>query len=129
MNQHTVLVFLLLQSLCILFVRASVKIVDIETNNHDYVLNGRSPTLVLFHTSWCGHCKHFMPQFEEVAEYVSKPVQLARIDCDEEYELCLKHGVTAYPMLKYFAVSRNVVPEEYVCLFCVVLDEHHLTLF
>jgi thiol-disulfide isomerase/thioredoxin len=76
---------------------------------------------VLFHVSWCQHCRHTLPEFERAAELLKKakddgklkglekPVKYFLIQCDKTPEMstqCLKHAGTAFPVLKLFRDKR-----------------------
>mmetsp|Transcript_72678 Transcript_72678/g.113722 ORF Transcript_72678/g.113722 Transcript_72678/m.113722 type:complete len:608 (+) Transcript_72678:27-1850(+) len=76
---------------------------------------------VLFHVSWCQHCRHTLPEFERAAEMINKsteegklkgldaPVKYFLIRCDqspENMKECEKHAGTAFPVLKLFRDKR-----------------------
>jgi thiol-disulfide isomerase/thioredoxin len=76
---------------------------------------------VLFHVSWCQHCRHTLPEFERAAEMINKsneegklkgleaPVKYFLIQCDsspENMRQCEKHAGTAFPVLKLFRDKR-----------------------
>jgi protein disulfide-isomerase-like protein len=73
--------------------------------------------LLEFYAPWCQHCQELAPTWEQLArnnvEY-GLPIQLAKINCDEEEELCARFGVEAYPTIKmvqvvdYTGASRDV---------------------
>lgn len=52
-----------------------------------------------------------MPEYEEAATSLKeKNIQLVKVDCTEETELCQEHGVEGYPTLKVFRGRDNITP-------------------
>ncbi|KAF9921651.1 Protein O-glucosyltransferase 2 [Linnemannia zychae] len=68
--------------------------------------------LVEFYTPWCGHCKNLEPEYEAAAKLLEnhEVIQLAKIDCEAERDICQSYEVNAYPTLKIF---REGVAKEY----------------
>jgi thiol-disulfide isomerase/thioredoxin len=62
------------------------------------------PTVVLFHTKWCGHCKTFGPALDEAAPLIHElapDVRVLKIDADKYAAQIKAAGVTleGYPTL------------------------------
>lgn len=65
--------------------------------------NDTTPTIVLFHADWCGHCKKLMPDWIkfEKAYHGKKGVNVVKIESDEDKSIMKLHGVNGYPTIKY----------------------------
>lgn len=58
------------------------------------------PTLILFHTPWCGHSKNFMPIWIELLHSnLSKIINFKDYDCDKQPDSCNMYNITGYPSL------------------------------
>ncbi|KAB8360677.1 hypothetical protein FH972_024414 [Carpinus fangiana] len=68
----------------------------------DEVFNG-VPSLVEFFAPWCGHCKKLAPIYEELADsFVSKKINIAKVDADEHKSLGTDYGIQGFPTIKFF---------------------------
>lgn len=79
--------------------------------------------LVMFHVTWCTHCMHSLPEFEEAAKIADKakesgqlsniqiPPKFFVIECDTgpaTQKLCEKHTGTSFPAIKLFRDHRAI---------------------
>mmetsp|Transcript_8286 Transcript_8286/g.23007 ORF Transcript_8286/g.23007 Transcript_8286/m.23007 type:complete len:459 (-) Transcript_8286:70-1446(-) len=91
--------------------------------------NEQVPTLdyhpfVLFHVSWCQHCKQAMHEFEKAAASVDRASKTGKLDnlkvlprffllqCDMSLEanrLCESYAGSSLPVLKLFRYRRDIV--------------------
>lgn len=81
------------------------EIVHLTAKNFDLILQEEKTAIVMFHTSWCGHCKNLKPKYEAAAVKLKNkniPGLLAAVDSTKEAELASKFGVKGYPTLKLF---------------------------
>jgi len=57
--------------------------------------------ITLFHASWCGHCKNFLPEWEKLQE-LSKSLQIETVDYEvtNNKEIMQKAGIKGYPTIR-----------------------------
>ena len=54
---------------------------------------------IMFHAPWCGHCRHFMPTWQELAAEASEDVHYALVDGTANQALALRLWVQRFPTL------------------------------
>jgi len=64
--------------------------------------------LVEFYASWCGHCKHFAPEYERAAGLLKGRVPVARIDGAENPAASEAEGIEGFPTVKLFVHGRSI---------------------
>jgi len=80
--------------------------------------------LVMFHVSWCQHCRHALPEFEQAAAMINEASQSGQLrnqlqaeprffvmECDTDPDakpLCERHVRSSYPVLKLFRGKHSV---------------------
>lgn len=60
-----------------------------------------SDSLILYHASWCGHCKNLMPIWNQLEQYIksNKPnINVNKILCDNNQEC---KNLAGYPTIIY----------------------------
>jgi thiol-disulfide isomerase/thioredoxin len=70
-----------------------------------------SPTFVLFHATWCPHCKHMMGDWAETENVLKGKINMKMIESAEP-EMA-KHKVGGFPTIRMFPRGLNN-PDEYV---------------
>ena len=72
--------------------------------------------LVLFHANWCGHCKKFMPQWDEMSKEINDSqsgFKLIKVECGDasnnkkHAEIMKKYSIQGYPTILSFDESGN----------------------
>ena len=68
------------------------------TDAHRANFPPQKPALVLFHATWCPHCRAVYPAFNRAARTAeNNGVAVFRCDVDEAGAIAKKFGVTSYP--------------------------------
>lgn len=64
----------------------------------------KSNVLIIFHADWCGHCKKFLPIFEEISknDQLSKAFSFIKVTCNANSDICQSFNISKYPTLKVF---------------------------
>lgn len=64
---------------------------------------------------WCGHCKRLAPTWDKLAAAYDDVdgVNVIKVDCTAERDLCRANGVRGYPTLKLFQNGDVSAAEKY----------------
>lgn len=76
----------------------------------DSVAKTTKTTFVMFHAPWCGHCKRLAPDWALLAKSFmdNDSVVIAKVDCTENRNICVRYGVKGYPTLKLFREGNDL---------------------
>jgi thioredoxin 1 len=82
-------------------------VIDLTDANWDSVVRGDRPVFVAFWAPWCGPCRSQRPTLEALAGHFGRKVVFARLNTDENPDICARHAVSAIPQVLLF--RRGVV--------------------
>lgn len=75
------------------------KVIVLNSKNYKETIQD-GPWLVEYYAPWCGHCKALAPIYDELAVALKGKVNVAKVDCPANEEVCRNQGVRAYPTIK-----------------------------
>ncbi|KAF9900217.1 hypothetical protein EC991_007768 [Linnemannia zychae] len=58
------------------------------------------PWLIEYYAPWCGHCQALAPVWDELAEHLKDKVNVAKVDCTVNQEICYREKIRGYPTIK-----------------------------
>ena len=89
------------------------RVMDYETNSHEWKYLGDKPAIVDFYADWCGPCKMVAPILEELAEEYDGKIYIYKVNTGEEEELASVFGIRS-------ASVSNTAPSSriYFCSIC-----------
>jgi protein disulfide-isomerase A6 len=60
--------------------------------------NKKSPTLMLFHADWCGHCQNFMPNFDKFSNNINKSkLNILKFNADTDQNTIKSFNINGFP--------------------------------
>jgi len=63
------------------------------------VLESPIPVIVDFYADWCGPCRALTPTLVEMAGEADGKYKIAKVDAENERDLCAEYGVNALPTI------------------------------
>ncbi|TFJ81040.1 hypothetical protein NSK_007683 [Nannochloropsis salina CCMP1776] len=92
---------------CVFLMASATEVVELTDSNFEHLTQASTGAttgdwLVAFSAPWCGHCKHLVPTWEEVAMELKGEVNVAKVDAIANSNLASRFSIRAFPMLKFF---------------------------
>ncbi|TNN59479.1 Protein disulfide-isomerase A4 [Liparis tanakae] len=79
--------------------------------NYDTFMEGKDTVLIEFYAPWCGHCKKFAPEYEQIAKALKEndpPIPVAKVDATVATEIASRFEVSGYPTIKIIKKGQAV---------------------
>ena len=87
---------------------SSIEIIS-KSDLDQYILNNKY-VIAIFHADWCGHCKRFLPVFNQASKYpiIANTWKLLKISCSKYEKICDSFNIEGYPTIKVFKNSQEI---------------------
>ncbi len=95
--------------------RTASAVLELSSNDSVVLISQENvASVILFYSSWCGHCRHYAPQYDKLARhFVSKyDVIFAGVNCPDQHAACSAHSISAYPTVRVFNFPVDVGLDE-----------------
>lgn len=66
------------------------------------------PWLIEYYAPWCGHCKALVPIYEQLATVLKDKVNVAKVDCTTNEEICQKADIRGYPTIRLHQHGESI---------------------
>lgn len=73
-----------------------------DSNFEEIILKSDKPALVDFWAEWCGPCRMLTPAVEALSEEYDGQAVIAKLNVDENPEVCAKYGIRNIPTILFF---------------------------
>jgi len=84
-------------------------VIDLNGASYTKFVTENKLAVVLFYAPWCGHCKAFKPEYENIATALKeKGIPAGRIDGDAEGEISESVGLEGFPTIMVYIEGRHV---------------------
>jgi len=86
-----------------------IELTDATFNSHINNASDDSNWMVFFYSDFCVTCNHYLSLFSEIAlqEFYNQKVKFAKINCENNNEICELYRIKQYPNLKFFDKTTN----------------------
>lgn len=83
-----------------------MKVIEINNNFEEEVLNSKIKVLADFNANWCGPCKMLRPILDEIASE-NDNFKIVSINTDENPNLAEKYDITSIPCMIIFENGKE----------------------
>jgi len=89
----------------------SEKILYLNTEKFDEVINKEKLVLIDFWATWCAPCRMIAPLIEKIADQYEGKLVVGKVDIDEQQELAIRYGIQSIPTVVLFKDGKVVAKE------------------
>lgn len=124
MNQelliYILLILLILLLMCKIYNKNILELfgisgLDNQTKQNNTLINSSSDNEILFfYADWCGHCKHFKPEWNKFEEWAKiNNIKCRSINGENYNELTTKYKIEGYPTVLKVNSNGDLIEEFY----------------
>ncbi len=91
--------------------RNSQQVEELNMDMHEKLIHSSEPSVIIYYAPWCGHCRHFVTKFNEIARSTNymiasknralppdatkfyRNITFAAVNCVDQKAICQKVGV------------------------------------
>ncbi|KAF9586751.1 hypothetical protein BGW38_000002 [Lunasporangiospora selenospora] len=88
-------------------VNALGKVITLDQESYDRRIK-HGPWFIEYYAPWCGHCKALAPVWELLAEELQGKVNVGKVDCTKNEDICRKNPVPGFPTLLLHQYGRSI---------------------
>lgn len=103
--------------------RSSLYVMELGPPKHKRLVDSKDPVVIVYYAPWCGHCRHFVPAYNGLAQTVNteianynrnkafaahkhfKNVTFASVNCVDQKSICQEIGIGAYPTVIVYHIK------------------------
>lgn len=107
MKKSVFFYIIILTSASIAPIHAALTMIENE-KQFDEIVNGNTPSVIVFSAEWCGGCKALKEPFQKVVDNpVFKYVTFAKVDVDKNNELSKRYNIRYLPTILFMQAGQK----------------------
>jgi len=73
------------------------------------VLESHDIWFINYYSPRCSHCHDLAPTWRRVAKQLKGVIRIGAVNCQDEFMLCQRQGIRAYPSLQLYTMERGTI--------------------
>jgi len=84
------------------------EVIALDSTTYETTLKDDQPWMIEYYAPWCGHCKALAPIYEKMALALKGKVNVAKVDCPANEDICKSQKVRGYPTIKLHQHGQSI---------------------